>query len=151
MADKVLLIMAEQDGEPIAGALNLSAVTHFMAATGAAGRNCPSCISRPVTIRPSMPPSAAALNALKLARKACTKCNAAMNRSQHGHRIISIMRALPMRSAAIQAKKPHSSTVRRKNCAAGCLTEKTAVKRLLSRGSFYPNCHQGFRLSPQGR
>jgi predicted N-acyltransferase len=76
MADRIALVMAFRDGEPIAGALN------FIGRDALYGRQwgttCPSCISSSATTRPSTSPFRAAFPASRPAPRASTRSRAAI-------------------------------------------------------------------------
>ena len=58
MAEHILLVMAEKDGQMIAGALNFIGQIRCTGGIGGVSRNTSICILRPVTIRLSILPSA---------------------------------------------------------------------------------------------
>jgi hypothetical protein len=89
MADKVLLVLALDEGEPVAGALNFIGATRSMAAIGARWSTSRSCISSCAITRRSMRPSPWACAAWKPARKGSTSWRAAMSRCRPGRRTIS--------------------------------------------------------------
>jgi predicted N-acyltransferase len=97
MADRLLLFVAEQEGEPIAGALNLIGAD-FTGAIGAAPATCRSCISSSAIIRRSRRRSRAASAGSRRARRANTSSPEAMFRCRPGRRTTSPIPAFAMRS-----------------------------------------------------
>jgi len=102
MGDRLLMIVAERDGAPIASALNFIGgdTLYFMAAIGDVWTMFPSCISSSATIKRSISRLSAALPASKRARKASIKSHAAMNRFPPIRRTGSAMTGSAMRLRA---------------------------------------------------
>ena len=82
MGDRLLLVLALQEGQPVAGALNFIGVMRSTAATGAARAISASCISSCAITRRSMRRSSWASREWRPAHRAVTSWRGATNRSR---------------------------------------------------------------------
>ena len=95
MADRILLVMAEQDGEPVAGALNLIGRDTLYGRNWGSDGAIGSCISRPATTRPSNSLSSGAWRGWKPAPRASIRSAGVIFRSRPAASITSSIAISP--------------------------------------------------------